>query len=129
MAQKTIHASAVRGLLKNNLSAILSPSATDDSSAGYSVGSIWVDTALDKAFTCVDSTIGAAVWSAGVSPPEAYNFIQKESSVTHTYYGFSLGSDWKIKRKDTSTGVWTVADGTGDYATAWINRVTHTYGY
>jgi hypothetical protein len=83
MSQRTIHASAVRGLPKSNLSAILSPSATDDSSAGYSVGSIWVDTALDKAFTCVDSTIGAAVWSASGGSSEQLIFIQDDEPTSN----------------------------------------------
>ena len=50
---------------KNNTSATIDPVATDDSAAGYSVGSVWVNLTSDTAFTCVDNTNGAAVWSAG----------------------------------------------------------------
>ena len=35
---------------------------TDDSTAGYSVGSIWINTTLDEVYRCVDATDGAAVW-------------------------------------------------------------------
>lgn len=38
------------------------PTATDDDSIGYSVGSLWYNLTTDKAYTCVDSTATAAVW-------------------------------------------------------------------
>ncbi|TNE75559.1 MAG: hypothetical protein EP334_10100 [Gammaproteobacteria bacterium] len=53
---------ALGGGLFNKLNATTAPSATDDSSAGYSVGSLWVDTTNDAAYICVDSTATAAVW-------------------------------------------------------------------
>lgn len=51
--------------LRNNLAASTSPSATDDSSSDYAVGSRWIDTTADRAWTCVDATPGAAVWIEG----------------------------------------------------------------
>lgn len=50
------------GQLKNNYSATTDPTATDDSSSGYSVGSRWTNTSTDTAWECVDSTVSAAVW-------------------------------------------------------------------
>jgi hypothetical protein len=50
------------GLSKNNVDATVDPIATNDSSEGYSVNSIWINTTDDKAFICVDATQGAAVW-------------------------------------------------------------------
>lgn len=52
------------------------PTINDDSADGYGVGSQWLDTTNDKAYTCVDSTVGAAVWvltgtSAGFQPLDA----------------------------------------------------------
>lgn len=47
---------------KNNYSAVVAPSATDDSNSDYSVGSIWVDTALQDSYIAVDVTPGAAIW-------------------------------------------------------------------
>ena len=38
------------------------PTVDDDASAGYTVGSTWIDTATGKAYILVDSTDGAAVW-------------------------------------------------------------------
>ncbi len=46
----------------SNFAGTVAPAVTDDSGAGYSVGSKWVDTVADEAYQCVDSTIGAAVW-------------------------------------------------------------------
>lgn len=51
--------------LRNNLAATASPSATDDSASSYAVGSRWIDTTADRAWTCVDATPGAAVWIEG----------------------------------------------------------------
>ncbi len=49
--------------LKQNLAATTAPSATDDSGAGYAVGSTWIDVTADKAYVCVDATAAAAVWT------------------------------------------------------------------
>ena len=48
--------------IQNNLSATTSPSVTDDSGAGYTIGSVWINTTSDEAFRCVDASSGAAVW-------------------------------------------------------------------
>ena len=46
----------------NNLSATSDPGTTDDSSGGYSVGSIWINTSSEEVYRCVDSTVGSSVW-------------------------------------------------------------------
>lgn len=38
------------------------PGSGNDSSQGYSVGSLWVNTTADKAFIAADVTVGAAIW-------------------------------------------------------------------
>lgn len=48
--------------LQNNLVATAAPAVTDDSNAGYAVGSRWVDVTNDNTYTCVDASVGAAVW-------------------------------------------------------------------
>jgi hypothetical protein len=47
---------------KFNLSASASPTVNDDSSAGYSVGSLWIDTTNSTVWRAVDVSVGAAVW-------------------------------------------------------------------
>ena len=62
-ATPNINAAKISGLVLNNFSATTIPSVTNDSSAGYSVGSVWINVNTDKAYTCVDATAGAAVWN------------------------------------------------------------------
>ena len=52
-------------LLLNNLAASTDPGVTDDSNAGYSVGSQWINTTADTSWVCVDASVGAAIWSSG----------------------------------------------------------------
>lgn len=43
------------------------PGATDDASAGFDVGAVWVDVSdpsVPMVFVCVSNVVGAAVWSA-----------------------------------------------------------------
>lgn len=55
-------ASAIEFGPKHNLAASTAPTATDDSAAGFGVGSQWLDTVGDKIWFCTDATAGAAVW-------------------------------------------------------------------
>lgn len=48
--------------LKHNFSATAAPTGTDDSSAGYAVGSIWIDVTGDKVYICYDATASSALW-------------------------------------------------------------------
>jgi hypothetical protein len=50
------------GSIQNNFTATTDPATTDDTSAGYSIGSVWVNTTADEAYRCVDNTASAAVW-------------------------------------------------------------------
>ena len=47
---------------QNNFAATANATVNDDSSAGYGVGSTWINVALDTAYVCLDATVGAAVW-------------------------------------------------------------------
>lgn len=49
-------------VLKNNNTATTAPTVNDDSGVGYTVGSRWHDITADEAYTCLDATVGAAVW-------------------------------------------------------------------
>ena len=73
-----------------------------------------------------EETLQAVLAASGGS---TYNFIQSEDAGTYKYYGYTDGTNWKIKRKTIATGVWKVADGTGDYDTAWAARSSQTYNY
>lgn len=54
--------------LLNNFTATVNPTADDDSTEGYSVGSFWVNTSPPGVgFICTDATEGDAHWTNGVS--------------------------------------------------------------
>jgi len=55
-------AALAAGGLQNNYVATTDPGATDDTNAGYSVGSVWINTTSDESFKCADNTASAAVW-------------------------------------------------------------------
>jgi hypothetical protein len=52
-----------------NFTAAADPSATDDNTLGYTVGSVWINTSSQTEFTCMDATTGAAVWQTITADP------------------------------------------------------------
>ena len=53
--------------IQHKLNGVVAPVATNDSTEGYSVGSIWIDVVADAVHVCVDSTPNVAVWNAALS--------------------------------------------------------------
>jgi hypothetical protein len=53
----------------DNLSATTDPSASDDHTQDYSVGSRWLNTSTSRAWTCLSAAIGAAIWVLDGSSP------------------------------------------------------------
>jgi len=51
------------GYFSNKLDATVDPAVGNDSSEGYSVQSMWLNITDQKAFICLDASVGAAVWS------------------------------------------------------------------
>ena len=61
----TVHSdvdATTSAILLNNWTATIAPTVTDDSAAGYAVGSEWIDVTADKSYKLVDASLGAAVW-------------------------------------------------------------------
>ncbi|GAF68197.1 unnamed protein product, partial [marine sediment metagenome] len=58
---------AISANKKNNDSAVVAPTVTDDDSDGYSVGSRWTDVVADLLYFCVDSTANVAIWTRATS--------------------------------------------------------------
>lgn len=54
---------AAVSVIKDNFAATAAPNpATDDNTAGYAVGSLWLDTTNDNIYMAIDVSTGAAVW-------------------------------------------------------------------
>jgi len=49
--------------IKTNIGTTVAPTVNEDSGDGYAVGSRWIDTTGDKEYVCLDSAVGAAVWT------------------------------------------------------------------
>ncbi len=47
----------------NKYDATTAPSTSNDTTEGYSVGSVWVDVTADERYVCLDASEGAAVWA------------------------------------------------------------------
>ena len=54
---------AAGGVIQNNFTATIAPTVTDDSAAGYAVGSRWIDISGNESYVCTNSPVGAAQWS------------------------------------------------------------------
>jgi hypothetical protein len=66
----------------NNLSATTDPSASNDNTQGYSVGSRWLNITARRAWTCLAAPTGGGLWvidgvvpGAGVEPPNIATFF------------------------------------------------------
>ena len=57
----TVNGNDVPGL-KQKLDATIAPTANNDTTEGYAIGSNWIDITADKAYVCLDATDTAAVW-------------------------------------------------------------------
>ncbi|MCK4522079.1 MAG: hypothetical protein KAU20_05880 [Nanoarchaeota archaeon] len=47
---------------KHKLDATTAPTVNDDTTAGYTVGSLWADVTNDNLYVCIDATAGTAIW-------------------------------------------------------------------
>lgn len=48
---------------QNKFDATVAPAVSNDSSEGYSVGSVWIDITGDESYKCIDASVGAAAWA------------------------------------------------------------------
>jgi len=80
--------------IKNNFAATAAPTASASVTAGYSVGSMWVDTTNNKSYICVDSTSAAAVWKE-TSPASSGNLnATTDPTASNSAPTYSVGSMW-----------------------------------
>lgn len=81
---------------KSNLTAVAAPTAGADNTQGYSIGSIWVNTASSLAYVCGNASTGAAVWTPILPAGTAANTLAagNDSRITGAIQsGASAGGD------------------------------------
>lgn len=82
-------------LAQSNIGASTAPTTGNDSSQGYSAGSIWVDTTADRAYICLDASVGSAVW-AQITPVSPSNYSASSAPTVNddSNDGYTVGSFW-----------------------------------
>lgn len=77
--------------LKVNLAAGTAPTSTNDSSAGYSTGSRWIDDSAGREWVCVEATVGAAVWVETTTQPGTAVAVGPNGAVQYNASGVVAG--------------------------------------
>lgn len=97
--------------LKVNLLATTAPTINNDSSSGYSVGSSWYDINNNKAYVCLNNTVGSAVW-VEITSQGTGNVVGQSSSIDNTIVRFDgingkviQGSGISISDSNDITGI------------------------
>lgn len=107
---------------KDNLAAVTAPGVTDDSAAGYEVGSTWLDTSGGNFYVCKSAAEGAAVWMATVQSPVSPAGIGTELQYRNgSSFGAITGSSWSGSILDLPSGA--TLNGTA------ISVSGHTHSY
>lgn len=84
------------GGVQNKFDATTAPIGTDDSSAGYSVGSTWIDVTADDVYRCVDASVGSAVWEQ-INDNDLLDKLDATTAPAVTddsSDGYGVGSTW-----------------------------------
>jgi len=110
-----VSASGLQANWKVNYAGVAAPTATDDSSKGYSVGSRWYYGT--NIYECVSAGVGAAVWSninAVTSPAGSGTELQYRNAGA---FGAVAGTSWDgttlvLPRVSIASNTWTFTSGT-----------------
>ncbi len=65
-----------------NYEASTAPGVGDDANDGYEPGSHWVDQTADKAYICLDNTVGAAVWTESTDIAAITSVFTRTGAIT-----------------------------------------------
>lgn len=88
----------VPGRRKNNFTATVAPTATDDSTLDFERGSRWLNTVTGIEYTCRDATASAAVWRAtGVGLPASLTFEYGPNAAVNDYHLIPVPFDFTVQ--------------------------------
>lgn len=79
------------GGVPNNYTAIVAPTVID-ATPSYEIGSRWVDTVANKSYTCVDASVGAAIWKQTSENVQTFAGVPDENS--DLTQNFNVGDVW-----------------------------------
>jgi len=108
--------------LQNNWSGTAAPGATDDSDAGYDIGSAWIDTSAEgqnEVWRCINATIGSAVWVNTSLELDDLGSIATQDANAVAITGGSVTGITDLAVADGGTGA-------SDIATARTNLDVHS---
>jgi len=86
--------------IKNNLNSTVVPAVTDDSAGGYSVGSVWINSATNTIYIATSVAPGAANWVAttggggGTLIQDNFTAAVNPAATNDSSQGYAVGSHW-----------------------------------
>lgn len=107
--------------IPHNLTATTAPTVNDDANDGYRIGSRWVDSVTGRTYVCVDTTVGAAVWSDTSSHTGLTDLTWASSGHTGTASTFAAFTAGGAATNLTTTAS---GDATGTWPTLQITDLT-----
>lgn len=78
--------------LKHNYNALSDPTANDDTTQGYQVGSRWKDTTNHHEFVCTDATTASAIWTR-TTAKDTSHITEDPSNLYYTEARVSANTD------------------------------------
>ena len=94
------------------------PTTTDDSVAGYSIGSRWINITSDEEFVCLDATASSAVWKSTTDASSGSGDVTGPGSSTDNAIARFDGATGKIIQNSSVT-----IDDSGNIATSGTVRI------
>jgi len=94
---------------KDNLSATVNPTSSDDVNVGYDVRSFWINASTNMAFICVDNTANAAIWQPLTQTQHDLQVVYSTTTYSSSSTSYVSDPDLTLTTKNLNgTGVYTV---------------------
>lgn len=112
---------ATYAVVRDNLVGAAAPAVTDDSVAGYGVGSMWFDTTAHRMYVCDSAAVGAAIWIGSSMKDNV--FAGAPAVGSDNTLGYSVGSTWI----DTVTAIRWKCQSAATGAAVWNPEVKNNF--
>jgi hypothetical protein len=100
--------------LKNNVMTVsnIAPTASDDSSFGFQIGSFWFDNVTDTLYTCTNASVGTAVWAIVTDPNALTSITSGDVTTALGFTPYDASNPNNYLATVTTDGTTTTGDGT-----------------